>query len=74
MYSRAVGLFNKATRGISSGRLGDAVTSLSSALDIPKYCDDEFLKAGVKSSFDAENGKFEMQCAVTLGVTKMLTL
>ncbi|EMS53448.1 Putative invertase inhibitor [Triticum urartu] len=74
MYSRAVGLFDKAARGISSGRLGDAVTSLSSALDIPKYCDDKFLEAGVKSPFDAENGEFELQCAITLGVTKMLTM
>ncbi|KAM3258790.1 hypothetical protein ACQJBY_050525 [Aegilops geniculata] len=74
MYYRAVGLFDKAARGISSGRLGDAVMSLNSALDIPKYCDDKFLEAGVKSPFDAENGEFEMQCAITLGVTKMLTI
>ncbi|KAF7018706.1 hypothetical protein CFC21_031962 [Triticum aestivum] len=74
MYSRAVGLFDKAAKGISSGKLGDAVTSLNSALDIPQYCDDEFLKAGVKSPFDAENFKFGVQCAITLDVTKLLTM
>jgi pectinesterase inhibitor-like protein len=74
MYSRAVGLFDKAANGISSGKLGDAVTSLSSALDIPQYCDDEFLKAGAKSPFDAENFKFGVQCTITLDVTKLLTL
>ncbi|KAF7003975.1 hypothetical protein CFC21_019239 [Triticum aestivum] len=74
MYSGAVGLFDKAAKGISSGNLGDAVTSLSSALDIPQYCDDEFLKAGVKSPFDAENFEFGVQCAITLDVTKLLTL
>ncbi|KAM3370573.1 hypothetical protein ACQJBY_018103 [Aegilops geniculata] len=74
MYSGAVGLFDKAAKGISSGKLGDAVISLSSALDIPQYCDDEFLKAGVKSPFDAENFKFGVQCAITLDVTKLLTL
>ncbi|KAI5010905.1 hypothetical protein ZWY2020_013042 [Hordeum vulgare] len=72
LYSRAVGLFEEASKRIWSGKSDDAVKSLDSAMNIPRGCDDEFRKAGIKSPLDAENAEFEMECAITKAVTQLL--
>ncbi|XP_020181712.1 pectinesterase inhibitor 12-like [Aegilops tauschii subsp. strangulata] len=71
-YSMAVGLFDEAAIFIWSNKVGDAVTSLGSAWNVPRSCEDEFRKAGVKSPLHAENSKFEMECIITVGVTERL--
>ncbi|VAI53503.1 unnamed protein product [Triticum turgidum subsp. durum] len=71
-YSIAVGLFDEAAKCIWSNKVGDAVTSLGSAWNVPRSCEDEFHKAGVKSPLHAENSEFEMECIITMGVTERL--
>ncbi|CAN6240660.1 unnamed protein product [Urochloa humidicola] len=75
VYSGAVDEIGKAAKGIASGTaraLGDAATSLATALDAPSTCEEGFQKIRQPSPLHAEDAKFFKDVAIALFVTGTL--
>ncbi|CAN6229332.1 unnamed protein product [Urochloa humidicola] len=75
VYSGAVDEIGKAAKGITSGTagaLGDAATSLATALDAPSTCEEGFRKIRQPSPLHAEDDKFFKNVSIALFVTGTL--
>ncbi|CAL5030366.1 unnamed protein product [Urochloa decumbens] len=77
VYSGAVDEIGKAAKGIASGTgeaLGDAGTSLATALDAPSTCEEGFQKIHEPSPLEAEDAKFRKDVSITLFATGTLNI
>ncbi|XP_020114879.1 putative invertase inhibitor [Ananas comosus] len=72
LYSNSIADLEDSVKAIKSSRYGDANILISSAVDVPRTCEDGFDEEGLQSPLSEENDELFGLTVIALAITSLL--